>query len=248
MIPTRQPARRLRTFGLIGALLLATAIPVRAEQFPVVVEAEERAVLSAEREGVLVELNVGVGDTVNRGDILARVFHDDLVLQKELHQATREYLEIQVKNLERLGERGMTTEEELARARMDLAVNGKEIDLVENRVVRSRLRAPFSGIVLERKVEPHEWVQPGQPVLELYNPRELRIVGDIPADLALGMEKGREYRFEFPDIQGEAVGRIRVLSPQINVRSNTVKVYWDVPEGDRKLLPGMKGVLKFGVE
>lgn len=243
-------ARGIGLGWLFWGLIFLAVVPAVAEQFPAVVEAEERAVLAAEREGVLSELRVGPGDSVKKGDILGGVFHKDLVLQKEVRLATREYLEIQVENLTKLSGRGMVTDEELAKAKMDLAVNGKEISLVENQIDRSRLRAPFSGVVVTRHVQPHEWVRPGQPVVEMYNPRELRIVCDIPADLAFRLREGEEHRFAFPDIQGEVAGRLAIFSPQVDVRSNTIKIYWSVPRGAEtaRLLPGMKGALKLGTE
>lgn len=219
-----------------------------AEQFPAVVEAEERAILSAEREGVLTELKVDTGDRVKKGDLIAGVFHRDLILQKELRSATREYLKVQVENLTKLSGKGMVADEELARAKMELAVNGKEISMVENQIERSRLHAPFSGMVVMRHIQPYEWVKPGQPVVELYDPRELRIVTDIPAELAVKLEKGQEHRFLFPDLQREIIAKLKVFSPQVDVRSNTMKILWIVSgTGDGpELLPGMKGVLKLG--
>ena len=232
----------------LAAALAASATVAAAREFPAVVEAEVQAVLAAEREGVLTRLTVDTGDRVNRGAEIAEVFHRHLVLRKELHQATREYLRVQVENLERLGDKGLTTQEELARARMELAVNGKEIGMVETEIQRSVVRAPFPGIVIAREVQPHEWVRPGQPVVEMYDPRRLRIVADIPADIAVGLKPGDAHAIFFPDLQAEVRGTLRVLSPRVDVRSNTIKIHWDVARGGERLFPGMKGVLKLGSE
>lgn len=221
---------------------------IAAETFPAVVEAEVRAVISAEREGVLTRLPVGAGDRIASGGVLAEVFHQDLILQKELHEATREYHQIQVENLDRLNARGMVTDEELAKARMDLEVNQKEIRMVENQIRRSTIRAPFGGVVIRREVEPHEWVRPGQPVVELYDPKALRIVADIPAELAFRLKEGDAHRFFFPDLNRELSATLRVFTPQVDVRSNTVKVFWSVPTGQRELLPGTKGVWRIDAE
>ncbi|MFP4350510.1 MAG: efflux RND transporter periplasmic adaptor subunit [Desulfococcaceae bacterium] len=239
--------------GILGLVLLTGPVfgdSVFGDQFPAVVEAEQRAVLSAEREGVLSELSVDTGRRVQKNERVAEVYHRDLILQKELREATREYLQIQVDNLTRLNSKGMVTDEEVARARMELEVNRKEINLVENQIERSRLHAPFAGIVMTRHIQPYEWVRPGQPVVELYHPLQLRIVSDIPSDLAVGLKKGQEHKFFFSDLQREVIGRLEVFSPQVDVRSNTIKILWSVKQGaeEPELLPGMKGVLKLGTE
>ncbi|GBC61688.1 hypothetical protein DENIS_2650 [Desulfonema ishimotonii] len=222
-----------------------------AEQFPAVVEAEVRAVIAAERDGALSRLDADTGDRVRKGALLGVVFHKDLILRKEAQTATRDYLAIQAENLTKLNARGLATDEELAKAKMDLAVNDKEIRMVENNIDRSKIRAPFSGVIVARHIQPHEWVQSGQPVVEMYDPRQLRIVADIPADMAVKLETGQESVFYFSEISQEVRGTLKVFAPQVDVRSNTIKVYWRVDGAALKkarLLPGMKGVLKLGAD
>lgn len=236
--------------GLLCILLLMANYSLAwGDQFPAVVEAEHRAVLAAEREGVLSKLEADVGDEIRRGGVLAVVFHQDLVLRKEQNQATQDYLLVLVENLRKLSEKGMVTDEELAKAEMDLAVNAKEIRLIETQIERSRITAPFSGLVTMRHTQPFEWVRPGQPVLEIYDPSKLRIVTDIPSDIALKLEKGQTKTLYFPDLNKEISATLAVFAPQVDVRSNTIKVYWGVDGRDGKrigLKPGMKGVLKVG--
>lgn len=239
---------------LIPYFLLFWAVTVigaaaYADQFPVVVEAEVRAVLSAERAGVLSNLKVDAGDAVKKGDVLAVVFHDDLILKRQQREANQNYRDVQVENLNKLNEKGLVTDEELAKAKMEAVVNNKEISMIQTEIDRSKIRAPFSGLVVMRHAQPHEWVTPGKIVVELYDPRNLRVSADIPSEIAMGFKRGRVDTLFFQDLKQEVKAKFRVLSPQIDVRSNTIKVYWTVDAGELKkvrLLPGMKGVLKFG--
>lgn len=221
--------------------------PALAEQFPAVVEAKESAVLAAEREGTLTRLAVDVGDRVEKGTVLGMVFHQDLILTKEKAEATDKYLKILVENLRRLNSRGLVTDEELAKAEMDLVVNEKEIELVETDIRRSRLVAPFPGRVVKRHTQPHEWVQVGQPVIELYNPKELQIVTDLPTDLAFQQEAGDVLLMQFPDLNQQIEARLKIFSPKVDVRSNTIKVFWEIDSREGReigLKPGMKGFLE----
>lgn len=239
---------------LLGILLLAgNLLPPAAvsavDQFPAVVEAEQRAVIAAEREGVLVQLPVDVGDRVPKGELLGVVYHEDLVLEKKQLQANQEYLEILSENLSKLNQRGLATDEEFAKAEMDLKVNTTEIERVQTNIERSRMVSPFTGFVVVRHAQRYEWVKPGQPVVEMYDPRDLRIVTDIPFDIAVGLSEGREQTIFFPGIQKEVTAQLAIAAPQVDVRSNTVKLFWEVPAADRSVLqPGMKGMIRFGNE
>lgn len=227
--------------------LPATAL---ADQFPAVVEARQRAVLSAQRAGVLSQLSADVGDLVKKDSEIAVVFHKELLLQMQKQQETRNYLRVLVENLEKLDQKGLTTLEEIAKARADLAVISKEIEIIKTEIGRSKIIAPFSGLVTVREVQQHEWVTPGQPVVEIYNPDKLRIVTDIPADIAFKLKVGESREIVFPDINKSINATLAVFSPQVDVRSNTIKVFWSVEPKDARdigLKHGMKGALNFGV-
>ncbi len=231
--------------------LFFTGYAAHADQFPVVIESEVKATLSAERSGVLSQLTVDTGDMVKKGSVVAVVFHDDLIVKKQQRQASKKYRDVQVENLGKLNQKGLVTDEELAKAEMEALINDKEIALTQIEIDRSKIRAPFSGIVVSRKVQPHEWVTPGKEVVEMYDPSRIRIVADIPADIAVSWKPGKVDTLYFSDLKQDVKVKIKVLSPHVDVRSNTIKVYWTVDPGQAKtarLLPGMKGVLKLGEE
>jgi membrane fusion protein (multidrug efflux system) len=213
-----------------------------AEQFPTVVEAEVRAVLSAEREGVLSSLKTNVGERVKKGETLATVYHRDIVYERQQLEARKKYLGVQVENLGKLNEKGLVPDEELEKAKMEKAVNNAQLKVMDTQIARSRIRSPFSGIVVARHVQPHEWVRPGQPVLELYDPGHLRVVADIPAEIAVKLKIGQEDMLFFSDIGKEVSAKLKLVFPQVDVRSNTRKVHWSVDSRKSGLLPGMKGV------
>ncbi len=233
-------------------LILGTLTGIAAaEQFPAVIEAESKAILASEREGTLTEFNVDVGDRVRRGSPVATVFHKDVLLKKQEYEITRKYLVRQLDNLTKLNEKGMSTEDERIKAETDLAVNAKELELLQNIIERSQVRAPFDGVIVNRHIQPHEWVRSGQPVVEMYDPDRLRIVSDIPSEIAVNLKPGRSDTFYFPDVKQDVRAKLKVSFPQVDVRSNTVKIYWVVDAAERKkahLVPGMKGVLKLGAE
>ena len=228
---------------------VATLTQAYADEFPIVVEAGVRAVVSAERAGVLSNLKVDAGDAVKKGDVLAVVFHEDLILKRQQREANKEYRDVQVENLNKLNEKGLVTDEELAKAKMEAVVNNKEITMIQTEIDRSKIRAPFSGLVVMRHAQPHEWVTPGKNVVEVYDPGSLRMAADIPSEIAVSLKPGRVETLFFQDLKQEVKAKFRVLSPQVDVRSNTIKAYWTVEGGELRkvrLLPGMKGVLKLG--
>ncbi|MCP5142572.1 MAG: efflux RND transporter periplasmic adaptor subunit [Gammaproteobacteria bacterium] len=228
----------------VGSLFLAGA--VHAEQrFPVVIDVEERAILSAERDGVLIKLDVDVGDAVRKGAVLASVYTGDLAIKRRQAGAERDFLSGQLDNLSNLNKRGLATDEEVSKTRTELARADAEIDLLSAQIAHSLIRAPFDGVIVQRMVSAHEWVTAGKPVVEVLNPRKVRIVSNIPSDIVVGLQPGTTHKVWIPDLRAELTAMVRVTVPAVDEQSNTVGVIWDIVTLPQGLLTGMKGEIVF---
>ena len=115
-----------------------------------------------------------------------------------------------------------------ARASADAAKQQLEYTLV---------RAPYAGIVTARHVEVGEAVTVGQPLMSGLSLEALRVVVDIPQQVAAMV---REDRQAFV-LTGE--GRVEATSvtifPYAHSASNTFRVRLDLPQGQFDLYPGM---------
>ena len=61
------------------------------------------------------------------------------------------------------------------------------------------MRAPFAGVVASRDVEPGETVAPGQPLMRVYEPRELRIEVAVPQTRAEAIRRDPRARVVLAD-------------------------------------------------
>lgn len=215
--------------------------------FPVVVEAEVRAVLSIQQAGALNNMKTNVGDYVKKKELLAKVYYYDLALEKKQRKVSAAYYAKQVANLTKLNSKGLATNEELEKAMMDKDMNDIQVRIIQTRISKSILTAPFSGFIVARHAQPYEWVNSGQPVFEMYDPRKLRIVASIPSKTAVHFKPGRVDNFYFPDMEKTVQGKLKLIVQEVDVRSNTIKIYWQVNVKKYKwLLPGMRGGLRLG--
>ncbi len=216
------------------------------QAYPVIFEAKQRAILSAERAGVLTLLNVDVGSRVKKGAVIAKVDPGELGLRKKRAELALRHLNVQVKDLSNLKKRGLATNDDVAKAIMERDVTRTDIDIIKKQISKSYIRAPYACVVVRRLAQPHEWVTAGQPVVEIVSLNEIRAVANIPADLAVKMKKGDKNTFYVHDIDGEVSGVIFAVAPEVDERSNTAQIIWAVKKGDKNLLPGMKGEVRVG--
>ena len=231
--------------GCFFALFLVVTTASAEQRYPVVFDVEERAVLSAERDGVLTNLDVDVGDSVRKGAVLASVYAGDLGIQRRQARAERDFLSKQLENLSNLNSRGLATDEEVSKTKTELARADAEIDLLTAQISHSVIRAPFDGVVVQRAMSAHEWVTAGKPVVEVLNPKKVRIVSNLPSSLVVKLPVGTTHKVWIADLEREVTAMVRSTVPAVDEQSNTVGVIWDIINMPEGLLTGMKGEIAF---
>lgn len=222
-----------------------------------VVEAINRATVSAQTGGTIKEMLVDVDDYVEQGTVILRLkdVSQKAKLKKaqageqeaisNLAKAEDEYdriKDIYAKNVVSKSQMDEATHTlTAAKARLDSA--RASLDEAREQLSYTQVKAPYSGIVTERHVEVGEAVQPGAKLLTGVSLDKLRVNVDVPQGL---INKIRRYEkaFVYPDAEINA-GQDQVSVEKITIfpiadsASSTFKVRLDLPEGIKGLFPGM---------
>ena len=105
-------------------------------------------------QGMLVELPFHEGDIVQKGDLLARM--DDTIFRAEYNKADATFKQARVDygRLEKLAKTNLTSKELLIRAKTKVALDQAEYNLQKKRLSYTQIKAPWTGIISERLVEP----------------------------------------------------------------------------------------------
>ena len=167
-------------------------------QFLGQIEAATQAVLSFELAGKLAELAVDEGDSVVRGDVLARLDTSLLDAERQRLAASRDattaqltFAERRLKRAQDLQAEGFSSQETLDQAlatRDELTSRIAEIDAalltLHINIEKSVLLAPFSGRVGAQDVEQMETLAAGQAVLSLIETSTPRVRVGLPLHLS----------------------------------------------------------------
>lgn len=210
----------------------------------VVIEASERAVLSAESAGVITKFSVAAGDSVKAGQTVAVLDTKELNLDVARKKKGLNFLYKKITNLKKLVERGLATDQEIGEMRLERDLLRTELELLKYRIARSTIKAPFNGSVVQKLAQKHEWAQVGQPIVELINKNALRVVADVPSDVGNKMNAGDEITIYIPVLQTNITAKLNKTAPEVDVKSNTLRVYAQVQSPPKDLLSGMAGVWK----
>jgi RND family efflux transporter MFP subunit len=203
------------------------------------VQPERRADLRAEVAAVVLQILKDNGEAVKAGDLLVRLddtaIRDSLASAEEAVRASSqafEQSERQVARLKTLQAQGMTSTQALEDA--EVRRNNAQSDLVaaKSRVVSARqqmqrtaVRAPFDGVVSERKASAGDTVQIGKELLKVIAPSSMRFEGLVSADRMSELQLGQAVRFRVNGYsQSDFSGKVRRIDAAANATTRQVEV------------------------
>jgi membrane fusion protein, multidrug efflux system len=103
--------------------------------------------------------------------------------------------------------------------------------------------APFPGSVVEQKVRSQQFVQPGQPLLDIIDARALELEFIAPSRWAPWLRIGYQFRVRVDETSREYPARVTRVAARIDSVSQTFKVVAQISGSYRELKPGMSGTL-----
>lgn len=171
---------------------------------PGTVISRDDARLSAEVPGRLTDV-LDVGTPVSRGDVVARIEDTSLRLQNVELQALVKRAEARLRFLEseedrfaRLAESNLAAVTQLEQTRSDRDVARGDLEVARARLEqnadqldRTRITAPYDGVVVERLMMPGERVVEGSAVVRLVNPENLEVIARAPLDYYPFVKRGQ---------------------------------------------------------
>lgn len=198
--------------------------------------------VATELEGLVTEVSFEEGDTVKRGDVL--VVLDSQLLNAEVAAAKSSLeqndvdLESARRDLERvegLNKNGSISETDYdsyrsqkLRLEKHSAVLEAKLDKLLISKAKKSIRAPFSGIVVQKNTELGEWVPKGGRVAVIADNSAIEVEVDVPMEILENLEKGREVRIL---INGrEYVGTFVTYIPRGDIVTHTFTARFSLPE------------------
>lgn len=207
------------------------------------VESNDVVTILPKVSGTLNELNIEVGDFINKSKTLAVIDNEQLLLTQA--QARSSYLSSKetFERQEILYKSNTTSRQNYEQAKTLYEVNKAQYELANLQLSYAHIKSPISGTVLQIHTNEGNLLSPGVPIATIGTLDDLIFRANIP-------EKYYEYFF-YNENQMEIVltrpdnpynmykTNIRYLSPVINPDTMSFEVVCDIEEDIKVLRPGM---------
>jgi RND family efflux transporter MFP subunit len=230
-------------------LPLAEVRRVRRPQFEAAVgtvRAVHEAAVASKILARVTEVRVKAGQPVAAGEVLVRL--DDSDLQARLRQAEaavvaakaeQERADRDYERARKLSQGAISREDFDRRetARRTTAAERERAEYLarEAKVLLdyATIRAPITGIVVDKKVEAGDTAVPGQVLLTLYNPQRMQLVATVRESLASRLQVGQKITGRLESLGHDCQATVSEIVPEAQAasRSFTVKVTGPCPPG-----------------
>ena len=215
---------------------------------PALLQTASEVRVGFESGGRITALTVDEGDTVRRGQLLARVDADIdqariKLLENQVETAEREY-----ERMKKLEKEGVGTTQQLDQAAS--ALEDAKLNLRQAKVSlgRSTIVSPVSGEISEKYAEKGEFASPGMPLVDIVDGRDLEVEASVPSSLIGAIEKGKKAQIEIPPADMNVEGRIVKIPTAVNSKTRTLDVILRIEtskEMAQKIRPGMRASVTF---
>lgn len=120
------------------------------------------------------------GQTVKKGDLLVELNTDLLKADLDREAAEVRFAQSEMDRVQALQQRGAATANEVDTARTRLEVSQAELATAQAHMQRSRIFAPFDGMIDQRFVEVGAYLQVGMPVARIVDSSIAKVAVDVP--------------------------------------------------------------------
>ena len=237
----------------IKTITVAERASGQLRKFSGVVEAVDTSALSFEVSGNVEELKVEVGDKITKGEVIAVMDERTFRLNVESAEAdlgrTKAVLAENKNEFDRqdtLFKKGWVAKsaQEQARASYDSAKNQvryseSQLNLAKRDLEKTKLIAPFDGVVAKRHIDPFAEVTRGEPIYDVYAEGAMEVKISVPESNINDLHLGLPAEIRFPTRQNAKLeGRVSEIGTQAET-ANAFSVRVALAQRDGGILPGM---------
>ncbi|MFQ5674319.1 MAG: efflux RND transporter periplasmic adaptor subunit [bacterium] len=213
-----------------------------ADKFEAVgsIEAVESITVVTEISATVKSLPFREGEEIKRGELIAQL--DDVQLGAEVARAEALLAQSRASydRVKSVVDQGAGAPQDLDDAAAALKVAEADLALVKARFAKTRIVAPFDGIVGARRVSVGTFLRPGDAITDLANINSIRVNFSVPERYLSRMNRLAEVTVSTTAFPGyKLAGQIIVIEPIVDSATRSARIVAQVENPEQKFRAGM---------
>lgn len=219
-----------------------------AEQGPVretlhalgTIEAAERIKVATEIDAAIQSLPFEEGRLVAAGQPIAILNDSELKAEANRAAALRDQAKVNAARFEKLAQVNVASAQERDNSEAALQVAEANLKLAEARLAKTRIFAPFAGVVGRRLVSPGAFLRAGDVIAELARVDTVKVGFQVPERFLADLKRGGRVTATTVAYPGRSfTGTVDVVDPIVDPSTRSARLNAVIPNPKGELRPGM---------
>ena len=191
-----------------------------------------------EVSGRVTSISFAEGSRVRKGDVLLRINDQELKAQLKRKEFEEKETSDKEARMHRLFELKGVSQEEYDKAANALGMIKAEKEIIQSQLAKTKIVAPFDGMVGLRYVSEGSYVTNNMLVATMQDVDPIKVEFSVPEKYAKQIKPGNEITVRVGDSREEYNGLIYAVEAKIDLATRTIKARAKItnPKGD--LIPG----------
>jgi len=208
------------------------------------VNTKENLIIYPQFAGILNTVNVIAGQKVSKGQVLGTI--DDGGLSQQLGQLENQLAlaKTTFERQKRLWDQKIGSEIQYLQAQTNMVSQQKAVSQMKAQMAKTRIIAPFNGVIDELIAERGQVVGPGQGLMRIINLNNMFVSTTVPESYIGKLKVGTEVSVYLASLGKSFKGKIRQVGNNINPNNRSFGIEVSVPNTDNLLRPNQVAKLK----
>ncbi len=202
---------------------------------------KQNVLIYPEMPGTLLKVHVKEGQQVKKGQLLASIDDGGMGSQLEQLRTQAALAKTTYERQKRLWDQKIGSEIQFLQAKTNFEATRNAVDQAESQLAKSRITAPFSGIIDDVIQDEGTVVSPGTgvAVFRIVNLSDMYISVDVPESYLEGVTKGKEVKVYFPVLRDSIMTQVRQTGNFINPANRSFSIEIPVPNQTGNIKPNL---------
>jgi len=208
------------------------------------VDTKENLIIYPQFSGILNTVNVLAGQKVSKGQLLGTI--DDGGLSQQLAQMETQMAlaKTTFERQKRLWDQKIGSEIQYLQAQTNMISQQKAVSQMKAQLAKTRIIAPFSGVIDELIAEKGQVVGPGQGLMRIVNLNNMFVSTAVPESYIGKLKVGAVVNVYLASLGKTYVGKIRQVASNINPNNRSFGIEVSIPNAENLLRPNQVAKLK----
>jgi RND family efflux transporter MFP subunit len=210
------------------------------------VKTKQNILVYPEMPGILQKIFVQEGQSVSKGQLLAKIDDGGLSDQVAQLEATTQLAKTTFERQKRLWEQKIGSEIQFLQTKTNYEAQKNTLKQLKSQESKASIRAPFSGVIDHVLKEPGTVIVPGQgsEIFRVVNLSNMYVEAEVPEKYIQSITKNKEVKVELTVLGKTLISRVKQVGSFINPNNRSFKIEVPVANKSGNVKPNLTARLQ----